>query len=793
MSEKILGSGTLSIITIAADARISNPEYVNDQIWELTQNGGEPQAIALQTTYGLRAKKMRMFPRFSEGQDSITDPKSFVRRTNVRRVFPNYVEISFDPLESLEVSSEYWVPSSNAVAGRFRITNASSQNRQIKFEWVAQLNPSEEGSRITPLEVEMVQVLVGNTGNLTPVVFITGGATAVDSPYPALVHSLDLPPGRSEQFIWCHAGLSTPEGSFSLAREITARNWEAEIARLELINLSSIDINTGNEEWNKAFSLAQKTAFGLFIGKTPHLKHLSFATTRLPDDGYSYSGDGSDYGPQWNGQTPLDSYYLASLILPSAPNLVAGVLKNFLYAINENGEIDWKPGLGGQFSNRLASPLLASLAWRIYLVTEDKEFLHQVFPKLLNFFFSWFSPQHDRDEDGIPEWDHPIQAGFDDHPIFARWHSWAQGVDITTTESPSLCSFLYQESQILIKIARLLNIRDPITNLESYAEKLRIAVEESWDESLSSYTYWDRDSHERTYKELIYEFSGSGEIQINQVFSQPCRLVIRLKTSQETTRKCQITIHGLSLSGKHRVESIPSGRILWFPGWGTATSEQTYSSLEFVKIQGLDGKDSVIISSAGLSYQDITTLLPIWANIPSKERADSLVENTITDKNRYWRKYGLPACLEKTIDLEIEVSQYVYLPWCVLIGEGLISYGYREEAGKLVTHIMDGITNLLEQEGCFRQYFNANTGQGYGEPNSLWGLAPLGLFLETLGIQLISPWKIRLEGKNPYPWPVTVKYRGSTILRGHDKTQVIFPDGQTITIDGPEPRVVTLE
>ena len=160
MHENNLGSGTPLTLTIAADARVSNPNYVNDQIWELTQNSGEPQAIALQTTYGLRAKKMRMFPRFSEAHDSITDPKSFVKTPNICRLFPNFTEITYAPLDSVEVYSEYWVPASNAVAGRIRITNTSSQNRKIKFEWVALLNPSDDGSRITPQEIEAVPVLV---------------------------------------------------------------------------------------------------------------------------------------------------------------------------------------------------------------------------------------------------------------------------------------------------------------------------------------------------------------------------------------------------------------------------------------------------------------------------------------------------------------------------------------------------------------------------------------------------------------------------------------------------------
>jgi hypothetical protein len=793
MREINLTPGTALSLTLAADARFSTTNYVDDQIWELTQNSGEPPAIALQTTYGLRAAKMRLFPRFSEAHESITDPRNFPKPTVIRRLFPNYIEISYAPYDSIEVLSDYWAPASNAVSGRIRITNTSSQNKKISFEWVALLNPSEGGAQITPQEIESVPVLAGATGNIAPVIFITGGASTVNSPYPALVHGLDLPPGKSRQFIWCQAALSNPQDSFSYAREISARNWQAEIAHFELQNSTQVEIYTGNEEWDNAFALAQKTAFSLFMGKTSHLEQVSFNTTRQPDDGYSFRGDGSDYGPQWSGQTPLDSYYLVKFCLPTAPYLAVGILNNSLNSINENGEIDWKPGLGGQLSNRLATPILASLAWRIYEILEDEEFLVQVFPKLLKFFFSWFSPEHDRDEDGVPEWDHPIQAGFEDHPLFARWHQWAQGIDITTSESPSLCAFLYQECQVIIRIARLINKLEPVPDLEAFGERLRSAVEDAWIEQIGGYTYWDRDSHLSNEKVVISEQIGSGITQLNQSFANPQRLVFRIKTKQETTRNSQITIHGLSPSGKHRVEQIPAERLFWFPGWGTATSEQIYSSIEFVDIQGLGADDSVIISSAGFSTQDITTLLPIWARIPSNERAQTLVEKNITNPNRYWRDFGLPACPDNDVHSENDVCQSVFLPWCALIGEGLISYGYREETGELVTRLMNAISESLKSEGCFRQYYNADTGQGFGDSNPLWGLAPLGLFLETLGVQLVSPWKVRLAGKNPFPWPVTVKYRGMTILRGHNKTQVVFPDGQTISTEDPEPCLISLE
>lgn len=61
-----LGPGDPLQLTIAADARLTPTDYTNDHIWELDLSGGDPSALALRTTFGLRARLMRLFPRFSE-------------------------------------------------------------------------------------------------------------------------------------------------------------------------------------------------------------------------------------------------------------------------------------------------------------------------------------------------------------------------------------------------------------------------------------------------------------------------------------------------------------------------------------------------------------------------------------------------------------------------------------------------------------------------------------------------------------------------------------------------------
>jgi hypothetical protein len=189
----------------------------------------------------------------------------------------------------------------------------------------------------------------------------------------------------------------------------------------------------------------------------------------------------------------------------------------------------------------------------------------------------------------------------------------------------------------------------------------------------------------------------------------------------------------------------------------------------------------------------VTSLAPLWAGIPDAERAGKLVEQTITNASLFWRSYGMPTSPRPAEGVDPVACWSVNLPWNRLVIEGLLRYGYREQAAQLLTRQIAAIVKSLTQERTFRQAYHADSGAGLGEFNALSGIAPVGLFLETLGVRLISSQRVALAGINPFPWPVTVKYRGLTILRQKDKTIVIFPDNQTVTVTDPEPRLVSLE
>ncbi len=107
--------------------------------------------------------------------------------------------------------------------------------------------------------------------------------------------------------------------------------------------------------------------------------------------------------------------------------------------------------------------------------------------------------------------------------------------------------------------------------------------------------------------------------------------------------------------------------------------------------------------------------------------------------------------------------------------------------------MMGAVVSNLKQHKAFFQYYDAKTGIGGGERNTAQGLAPLGTFLTLLGVKFCPPGRVIILGKNPFPWQVTVKYRGISVTRRMESTQVTYPGGQSITLSDPTDAVVEAE
>jgi hypothetical protein len=194
------------------------------------------------------------------------------------------------------------------------------------------------------------------------------------------------------------------------------------------------------------------------------------------------------------------------------------------------------------------------------------------------------------------------------------------------------------------------------------------------------------------------------------------------------------------------------------------------------------------------STEDVSLFLPLWAGIPNEHRARAVVNRTLFAADRFGRPFGVPMCaLGGTVEPGAEATlQAVHLPWNLLIGEGLLAYGLRTEAAQLTARLMSAVIETLKQQRAFTRAYHADLGFGLGERNPVHGLAPIGLFLQTLGVEIRSPRSVVLSGKNPFPWPVTVKYRGLTVTRQAEQTLVTFPDGQSVPLTDPTEAVVSV-
>src|ERR1041384_7215581 len=226
MRDWSLAPGDPLCLTLAADSRLSIPDYLNDHSWELGIGGGEPPPLFLQTPYGLRAKAMRIFLRFGENGKTVSDPSAFDLPPIIRRFYPNFLILDYSPLKNIDVSTEYWVPQSNAVSCRITIANKTSATRKIRLE-VCTILASIQGQGMMATQMQMVHVLAGQTNGLFPVLFLTGGPAPGSGPYPSLFLDLDLGPGATRTLTFVQAATATLQASFDLARQSSARPWDA--------------------------------------------------------------------------------------------------------------------------------------------------------------------------------------------------------------------------------------------------------------------------------------------------------------------------------------------------------------------------------------------------------------------------------------------------------------------------------------------------------------------------------------------------------------------------------------
>jgi hypothetical protein len=349
---------------------------------------------------------------------------------------------------------------------------------------------------------------------------------------------------------------------------------------------------------------------------------------------------------------------------------------------------------------------------------------------------------------------------------------------------------LYHEAMCLIKMAGQLEQPDSLALLRRQAAKLRESIESTWQPRTGLYHYRDRETGSSLEGKVLIKQTGSGTVKPKLKFEGPIRLLVEVQAQSPGAKRPEIHIHQFSTKAPDEV--ISGSDYQWRNNGSVYTTKNVYPKLAKVVVKDLGDEDTVTISTLDFTTEDHTLFTPLWAGVPDEQHAQTMIGRALLDTKRFHRPFGVPAVPSLTQPEAETVSQAVHIPWNLLIGEGLLRYGFRSDASRLVAHIMTAIIQNLKQNRAFYSRYHAEKGTGIGERNALSGLAPVGLFLKALGVEILSSTRVRLEGENLFPWDVTIQYKGLKIIRGMKQTEVVFANGKSVVVTETEPTVVSL-
>jgi hypothetical protein len=778
-------------LQIAADARLSSTDYLDDQCWELVLGKVDSPALVLQTRYGGRAGLASLIPMWTLDGRKIYEFQAYAQPPVITAFAPGYLRAEAGPMPSLHVQAEYWVMESHAVGGRFTLANSGSAPVRVGFDLVGFV---ASGGKEHPLRVETlpdgtVVLLLSKVGNLFPLALLEGGRSVPESS-SRLSKTLDLLPGGEISLRWVHAGRTNADESLTLARRWLSEDWSPHLARMLDAAHAIPVIQTGDNDRDAAIAFSFQQLVQSFLRPTNSLPHASFVALRQPSRGFSPRGDGSDHLRAWAGQEPTLAYLTALGMASIHPHMAQGVVLNYLAVQEADGWVDWKPGLAGQRQGMMMLPLLARLTWGIFQYTEDAAFLQAALPGLLRAFDRWFQPDLDRDGDGLPEWQSEVQTGYPFVPTFAISAPWGQHANINRIEAPDLAAYLLSEAISLREIAYFLRDEATEARISPHIDRLKTSLEALWQAQELRYTYVDRDTHTCAPAEQVVENGRADEEHFLACkLTTPNRLIVRVSGGLERAPQMLLTIDGLDRSGNAITETAETEAFIWTHSRGVYTTDQVYSQVDRVKIDGLATVYALNIYTVDTTGLDISALLPLWSVGLSKERADQVVRLMI-DTAHFWRHSGVPMCSARDSHYDAggtNGSGGVRPFWITLLGEGLIEYNFTETAAELVRRLLRAQISAVRTHNAFTEHYHADEASGAGERGHTAGLVPLHLLLRVLGIRIINAGKVWTGGLFAWDQPVTMTQHGVTVRRAKTGTSVHFPSGAVVELPADAP------
>lgn len=757
--------------------RFTQIDLKNDQVWEFSCSGGEPPAMAIQTTYGLKCQGIKIFPRFTLKGTTLTDPRTFAKPPRIEKRLSNYLLAACTPFPSIDVKIEYWVPTSTTLSGRTHLINNGFEAVALSLDWAVVLKPKNVGEAMSSRQIGINTVLSGKTSPLFPVFFLTGGPVPSTRAYPALSLEMTLPAGAERRVSWTLATLNSQEASFTLARQGTAQSWEAELLKHEMEEKRKTFIFTSEDtSLDAMLHESQVKASQCLLQGPPPERRTLLLSRRKPDEPLG-SFNISVQTRQSN--LPANAYELwmaSRILLPGQADTFKELIRVYLDHQQETGAIPWKINPNGTPSSALMPPMLAGIALDAAELGNDGGWISQMYPPLLDAFKYWFHSEVPENGAHWPVWDHLLQTGMDSAPLYSTWNEEDQGLDLKAIDNPALGAMLYHECQALMQIGRNLGIEDDQVWLAEKAEQIKTHVQNCWDEERATYRYQDIATGERSKGELLFEAEADGDHRLDLKCAASRRLLVRCVKKEGFPASTEVIVHG-KRENRTVVEEFHFTSGHFRDGIARLTSDSLFTSIQKVTVTGLRGGEQIKIAAAGFDDEDLSLLLPLWAGIPSQEQAERLVKDTL--QKRYLTSIGL---VNLPTDRYPADKQFAQSFWNSILVEGLLAYGFRELAAQVFYSFIKAVELQRQRNFLFTDAIRASDGQGIGERDTINSLPALMPLLRCLGVEQIKTKEILLDGLNIYLPSFTVQYGRTEMLLTHDVTTISTINGSKVEL-----------
>src|SRR5664279_2851579 len=262
-------------LQLAADARLSQTDYLDDQVWELALGSPGETALALQTNYGGRIGLASLLPLWRIDNRAVYQYQAYTDPPVITAFAPGYAQASAKITPRLQLRVDFWVMDSHAVGARLTVKN-TGQALDLGLDLVgfAAAAGHEMKLGMMPLPGGGQALALGKIGSLNPVVILENGQAAPNS-NNTLSASFHIPAKGQIVVRWVHAGLPNRDESRALAQKWLLQNWNNALHRITRAAQAIPEIQTGDDDTEATIAFAYQQVVQSFLKPTASLPYPS--------------------------------------------------------------------------------------------------------------------------------------------------------------------------------------------------------------------------------------------------------------------------------------------------------------------------------------------------------------------------------------------------------------------------------------------------------------------------------------------------------------------------------------